>query len=248
MKIFVGGMTRSGSTWTFNVTRAIVRAGGKIPFPEEQEQSEMVHLEQLKTAPLAANEVLCIKTHHGFEGTSDDVKLICNYRDVRAAALSFMRFMRCDFERVLNATEEMMSITDFYFQAFKPENALYIRYDDMVENPLKVIQELNDFLKFDLPDPVLAHIEKKHSKDNVAQLLKTMETVKLDNETATKTRFEPRYYQDGSVRAYDRKTSFQAGHITSSKEDEWREAFTVEQKEQLNQLCHSWLEQYGFTI
>ncbi|RMH13514.1 MAG: hypothetical protein D6698_13935 [Gammaproteobacteria bacterium] len=251
MIVFVAGMARSGSTWTFNVTREIIRAAGLKPIPEEQEQDEDALLQQVAQTDPGPQEVFCIKTHRMLRLRSDDIRLICNYRDMRSAALSFMRFMGCDFERTLKAVREMMEITDFYRESCNEKQLLLVRYDDMMEQPQKVILEIASLLGIALQEPFAFHLARKYSRENVKRLLESMQSIDVDQTFVQRQpgqRFEPRYFSNNQGGVYDRRTSFHSGHLTSSNEDEWREYFTPEQQATLNELCGSWLERYGFAV
>ena len=84
--------------WTYNVARASIRRMSITLIPDTDVP---VDEKQLLRAALQygaiTRDCYCIKTHEYLPLDVPNTRIICNYRDVRDAMLSHMRFMHLDF-------------------------------------------------------------------------------------------------------------------------------------------------------
>jgi len=110
MIVFVAGMPRSGSMWIYNISRALIRAQGRIPVPEDMPRDDLMRIKQAFQMQLSDNEDYIIKTHNSLKPNLPGVKIIYTYRDVRDAMLSFMRFMHCGYNKALKSMNEDQSL------------------------------------------------------------------------------------------------------------------------------------------
>ena len=235
--IFVAGMPRAGSMWTYNVTRHLIRLNGMKPLPEILPPDDTRAADAaLRTAP-PPGSVHCVKTHAMLPVRRSDIRILCNFRDIRDAALSFMRFTRSTFEEALESARQAMKITDHYF-SHTGTTVLPIDYDDILETPEIVIQRIAGFIEVNVSGAQAATIAAELSRDRIAR-----KVALLSDRTGRTARIRNR---DGSYRLCDPGSGFQTNHITSSASGEWRHAFTEEQKRQLQEVLGDWLRRYGY--
>ena len=255
MIVFVAGMSRAGSMWTYNVIRAIYETKGLLVLPKEIPADEGNLITNALNSEVKENEVYCIKTHLPLKSplpTQHDVKIICNIRDVRDAALSFMRFTHSDFEGGIKTMVLMMNITDHYLSKFKT-NLLSISYEDLTNNPQNVLENIAAFLKIDLSKGEKTEILRRFSKANIQKKISGMKKIKLDTQGQVendeqKSKFETVKNLDGTYRVYDKTTAFQSDHITSTKDGEWKTHFGNNQIDRINSITKDWLLRYGYKV
>lgn len=255
MIVFVAGMPRAGSMWTYNVTREIMMAGKWTVLPKLIPSNEAALVRDALTSDVNVKEIYCIKTHGKLPNplpTRHEVKLICNYRDVRDASLSYMRFTHCEFNQGLTAIEHMMDLTDYYLKVFE-KITLPLRYEDITHSPTQLIDKLCAHLEVSLSDNKKREILEKYSKESIKKKLKEISEVRMGEDGQVKgakhqSKFESVRNFDGTYRAYDKNTAFQSNHITAKKDGEWRTAFKQDEIEQIHSLCQHWLIEHGYQI
>lgn len=253
MIVFVAGMSRAGSMWTYNVVRTMYETRGFTVLPKEIPADEGPLITKTLNSEINEKEVYCIKTHVPLKSplpTQHEVKVICNIRDVRDAALSFMRFTRADLEGGIETMKRMMFITDHYLTKFK-NNLLCIRYEDLTDNPQLVLENIAAFLQVDLSKGEKNEILRRFSKANIQKQLNSMKKIKLDAQgqiesDEKKSKFETVKNLDGTYRVYDKTTAFQSDHITSTKAGEWKTHFGKDQVERINGITRDWLLKHGY--
>ena len=238
--------------WTYNACRALIRAAGKTPWPESVPPDERPVIQEALARPPGPDQFYCIKTHLQIPVGQEHMRIICNYRDVRDAMLSYMRFMKCSFEKGLAAAIGFMGLTDHYLQSRHP-HVLPIRYDRITSHPQETIREIMDFLSLQVGRAEIESIALEYSREEVARRLKKLESVQLDANGRVKGEGRPGEYSavqnlDGSFRVYDYATGFQTNHISSGKDGDWREVLTGEQQAELLAATSEWLTRYGFGL
>lgn len=250
--IFIAGMPRSGSMWTYNVCRRLIQAAGKLPWPETIPLDETRVIQEALSRPPAADQVYCIKTHFRVPVGKEHMRIICNYRDIRDAMLSYMRFTKCSFAKGLAVAKGAMSLTDHYLQNKDP-HILPVGYDTLTLHPLDTIGKLADFLSLRVKQSDMEGIAQALSRQEVARRLKKLESIELDSNGSVQNESGSGEYSsaqnfDGSFRVYDHDTGFQTNHISSHKDGEWRDVLTDEEKAELMAATSEWLTRYGFKL
>lgn len=255
MIVFVAGMSRAGSMWTYNVVRAIYETGSYSVLPKVIPIDEKILINNALLSMEKEKEVYCIKTHLALSNplpTKHRVIFICNIRDVRDACLSFMRFMHADFDAGITAMKSMMVKSDYYLNTFK-DNLIEVRFEDLTNSPLAVLDRISVFLGIDLTANEKQAIIAKYDKSNIKKELSRLSEIKVDDKgrvigEGNSSRFDTVRNFDGTYRVYDTTTAFQSNHITSSKDGEWRTYFDKNQLEQINALSKEWLSKHGYEI
>jgi hypothetical protein len=255
MIVFVAGMSRAGSMWTYNVVRALFEAEGWSVLPREYPQDVSGIVRSAFFSEEKEKEVYCIKTHHLLKNslpTKHDVKVICNVRDVRDACLSYMRFMHADYEAGKDAMISMMNATDHYLSTFQ-NKILSVRFEDLIHTPMNVLENISAFLKINLSESRKMEILQKFDKSNIQNKLRDMSTLEINENVEVKdaelrSRFDVLENLDGTYRVIDKTTGFQSGHITSIADGEWKTYFDRSQADQLISLSKEWLLKYGYKV
>jgi hypothetical protein len=254
MIVFVAGMSRSGSMWTYNVVRAIFETKGWSVLPREVPIDEYPLIKSALASEQKENEVYCIKTHSQLKSpmpTKHDVRIINNIRDVRDACLSFMRFMHADFEAGKDAMMRMMKTTDYYSHVFGG-NMLSVRYEDLTSTPLNVLEKICGFLNIGLTEHEKKEILHKFDKSNIQKKLQELPKVESDERILVDPEYNSKYKfgrnSDGTYKTYEKATGFQSNHITSSGDGEWKTYFDKSKVEQIIGLSREWLLRYGYKV
>lgn len=251
MNVFIAGMVRAGSMWTYNVTRASLGDMGYTLVPgDDIPVNEGALLRSALQQGPVSSECYCIKSHEYLPLDILNTFYICNHRDVRDAMLSHMRFMKFDFEHGLKMVQAYMNLTDHYCDIPR-RNVLRLAYNDMVSAPVKTVREINAFLGREIDRKTAKQIAGQFDKSRVKALLKKMENVSLDQQGGVLDQQQAEYTSaanvDGTHRAYHRGTGFSGNHITSTKPGEWRYVLDASQQERLMDLSRHWLIKYGYT-
>lgn len=239
--------------WAYNVVRALFGSADYTVRPAKIPVDDTALIATALHSDVQEDTVYCIKTHKVLVDplpTEHDVRIICGLRDVRDAGLSYMRFMRTDFETCLQAMIGMMQATDYFVNSFNG-NLLLIRYENISRKPLNTIDEISDFLGLSVPGETKIRIEKEFSKTRVKSILNKLSDVEVGKNGSVRDNRKQKYYAavrnlDGSYRIFDRNTSFQSNHITSSRDGEWRDCFSKQQIERMLRISRKWLLKYGY--
>ena len=238
--------------WTYNVIRRLLKASGYIPLPENIPVDDQVAIQESMKRDPGEKGIFCFKTHRRIESIAPGMKIICPYRDVRDAMYSYMKFMRCPFERALSAARGMMENTDYYLQR-KAHNILPLRYDEIVNTPERAVSKVSVFLQLHVSEIVAREIAEALSRNKVKKYLEGLDDVKVDEAGKLQSEAQAARYAavprfDGSHRIYDQTTGFQSNHITTGKEGEWRNQLEPHQQKALMELATPWLRKYGFPL
>jgi hypothetical protein len=254
MIVFVAGMPRAGSMWTYNVVRAIFETRNWSVLPREIPINEHALIKQALLSEQKETEVYCIKTHLPLKSplpTKHDTRIICNVRDVRDACLSFMRFMHADYEAGLHAMMNMMKISDYYLSQFG-DDLLTVRFEDLTRTPPNVLENISGFLKIDLSESEKKEILQKFDKSSIQKKLWEMPKVESANsqikDAEQSSKFDLVKNRDGTYRTFEKATGFQSNHITSAHDGEWKTYFDKSKVDQIIGLSRDWLLRYGYEV
>ena len=137
--------------WIFNVTRQIVRAAGLKVLPSlvPKNDPDMVAAAQEGFRDLATDRVRVLKVHMFLNSDIPQSRFILPRRDIRDGMVSFMRFMRCDFESAMTYAQDAIA-NNRHYKAFPRDLALFIDFTDVVSRPADVAHTIAMFLKVPL--------------------------------------------------------------------------------------------------
>jgi hypothetical protein len=251
--LWVAGMARSGSMWTFNVARAVCRAAGKKVLPDlvPKSDADMVAFANQAMVDHDTNKIWVVKVHSFIEREAPLSKFVNTQRDLRDALVSFMRFMLCDFDRALLAMVDAAELTEYY-EDLEPRLILRLRYEDIVERPLGVARDIANFCEVELSDAEVAKIVRHFEKSEVKRLIRDKEDdIKRRveaGEAVLESEIVPQRFRNNVVRAFDLRTGFQSGHISGYRDGSWRQLLTAEQQKRMHGLLGDWLRRHGYQV
>jgi hypothetical protein len=237
--IWIAGAPRCGSMWTFNVTRQIVRAAGLQALPSlvPQTKSAMMAAGQEGFRDPATDRVRVLKVHAVLRSDIPFSRYIVPRRDVRDRVVSFMRFMRCDFEGAMKFAERAI-LMDRHYGAFSRDRALIIDYSEIIARPGEVAYAVAAFLEAPVERQVTNAIAQGLEKEKVARLIQDKE-----RDLAARSRqgrpiaaAEMVILGPQNVRAFDTDTGFQSGHVSNYREGDWKRILSARQKSRLEAL------------
>lgn len=195
MIVFVAGMPRSGSTFTFNIARELLLQRGSVA--QVPAESVITSLSRVGRA-----DHLIFKGHGADETTLDlirfgAIKVICSTRRPEDAIASWV-------DTFGFSLEESISVMDRWFSMYEliKDNALLIDYDEIEIDPMYVAHRIAEFLS--LPVGEASDICRRYTKDKVLEISKRVERGEGDIEY-------------GGFSYYDRETFFHRRHVQSVK-------------------------------
>ena len=247
--IWVAGMPRSGSMWTYNVVRRLLNANRLEVFPEilplKEAQKDRCFEEVIHDKN--RNRICVLKTHRRISSDLPKTRYINTQRDIRDALMSYIRFMRCDFETGLNAAVGMTANCDHYGM-FSEDIICRIEYYDILGRPASVVEDIGKFLGFSSSGETIQQIVADLSKNMVKKLIKVKE-----NDIRSRLKGGKRFREtelirnlDGTYRARDETTGFQGGHISDYQDGDWMYLLTMEQRRQVHRRLGQWLSAHGY--
>ncbi|HIJ53672.1 MAG TPA: FkbM family methyltransferase [Planctomycetes bacterium] len=246
-RIFISSMARSGSMWTYNVTRSLIRAAGMEPLPKNVPVNEKPFINKALNETLSEKQVYCVKTHYRVNHKLPDTLIIVTYRDIRDAVFSYMKFMGLSFEEAFQAPKRWMVLTDTYFENQSP-NILKIRYDEIVNEPMDTIQKIDRFIGTGASFETIEKINEEFSRKKMKEKVDGLKDISPEQVRVNAAAFDTVENAGGIVRVLDRATGFQTGHVSFRKDGQWREDLTEEQKQHLMRETADWLQRHGFKL
>ena len=179
-------------------------------------------------------------------------KVIFNYRNIRDAVLSFLRFTHAPAELCIEIAAGMMETTDHYCSVGNAENLLQIRYESLLYSELDTALLIQKFLGLSLSRQTVLEVVESLTKEKVKTLIEKAETlqqlisVNQIKDTSEILPFELVRNFDNTYRVYDRYTGFQSAHITNTLPGEWQTVLSETQVLQLRDMPSSWMHRYGY--
>jgi hypothetical protein len=249
--IWIASMPRSGSMWTYNVTRAVLEKAGCSVEPSHVPDTVAKKYELAKIAlrDPNSNRLWVLKVHSLLSADFPNCRFITTHRDPRDALVSFMNFMRCDFDHALRAMVSSAATCDYY-RAFPPEIVLHLDYPEIAGDPGSVIRKIALFLEKDLSAEEVDGIVSLFSKSQVAKRIANTEADirRRTAEGLPVQQSEIRKIGPGNVRTFDRETGFQSGHVSDYQDGEWRKVLIEEQINRLQEQLGEWLIRNGYPV
>jgi len=235
--------------WTFNVTRKLVKLAGYTVLPQEipQDDESMLALAQQALSDTNEENRYILKVHKPISAKAPNSVVLTTLRDPRDVLVSYMRFMKQDFEPCLKAINQFTKLYDHFFD-FPQDRLLLIRYSNITNSPEKVISSIADFLGLEVEKNAVEKVAKQLSKRRVQNLIQKSESSFQKKRKKGKAISPESYVQlrSGDIRIYDKTTGFQSGHVSNYQDGEWREIFDSSQLKQIENTLGVWLQNNGF--
>ncbi|MBF0588427.1 MAG: sulfotransferase domain-containing protein [Magnetococcales bacterium] len=246
--VWISTPPRTGSSWTYNVVRAIFKASGRQVQPaegyvDEDEAIELgLKLANRPTPELEADDsAWVLKVHASVLPCSPNaIRIISCIRDPRDVLVSFRRFMRVDFERALQAAESVLTFHDLYGN-YPPSLVHLLDYREIGASPEALIGRMAAFLGVSLTAESITEIAQRFSRRNVKQIVDKMAV--LDDASLAKVE---RYHQGDSYRMADRETAFNTDHISADPNKDWRQRLSENEKRVVEARFGPWLRAHGY--
>ncbi|HEY4265104.1 MAG TPA: sulfotransferase [Micropepsaceae bacterium] len=247
--VWIASMPRSASMWAFNVARALLREAGFSVFPDTLPKSDesMVAEARKGMRDTSPNNVWCLKVHSGLRNASPSNRFISTFRDPRDAVVSFMRFMRYDFDTALSAATIWTQLCDHY-RAFPPDRSLCLDYDRIIANPSGVAGRISYFLKLDLAGSEIAQAIAEFEREKIRRRTESLRAEAERGPAAGDVDVAEALIlnADGTMRFWDPHTGFQSDHISDYRDGDWRILLSEDEKRRLDQAIGDWLTQHGY--
>src|SRR5712692_4658092 len=145
MLVLCNGMPRSASTWSFNVTKAVL----EFCFPGEEAQGVYTDapVKFLRSASLEARHVV-IKCHNLTPlgrtlARIRAAKVVFTTRDLPDAVVSCMTTFDFDFEKAVELLMPALPLHSFHRET---GNAVILHYEEIVTRPRQAIWRIGEYL------------------------------------------------------------------------------------------------------
>jgi len=233
------GLLRSGSTWSYNVTRGLAQelANQRGLKPVESAYLDLPQMEdylsnQWKSAP----GPVVLKSHEpGPIALSlvraGRIKAVCTFRDPRDCVSSDLKFTGLDFDKVVNRVRSSFGSLRYYQST---DQILLVRYEDMVKDPQRLIRRIAMHLGIEASPEVIARI---HAETNIESSKKICDDVRRRPDS------EVFLFADARI---DPSTRLHENHVFDGKVGRWRTEFTPEQGRWLTEYFSNWLLLLGY--
>ncbi|MDH3664883.1 MAG: sulfotransferase domain-containing protein [Alphaproteobacteria bacterium] len=248
--VWVAGMPRSGSMWTFNVVRELVRRAGFRVLPEKVLTSDQ-EWGAYANREIAANDdpgtVFVLKMHACLHNVPPDNLVITNIRDIRDALVSYMRFMHVDFEKALDVGKVVIGVADHYLN-LPEEKRMALRYDEMTAAPAATIAHIADRLGLRIDEATAEDLAAQFSKTKVRALTEGRDQHYQDlaKQGQTLVGDDLLCRADGVPAAIDWSTGFQSDHVSDYQDGAWRQLLSSEQISAMGRAFDAWLMRNGY--
>ena len=214
MLVLCTGMARSGSTWSFNVAKQLLR---RVSGSVRAGYADTVG-EALRVHGQTAEHVV-VKCHD-----PDDVgralikqglcRTIYTYREPLDAVLSAVEAFERPFEGAVAVTQASLALMRFQVEA---GGVLCLWYGDVVGRSREAVAAVADYLGLALPADAITEVADELSRDNVRRLIKAQgksatQAVRPDASWDTGTLFSDRHLRDHPS---DPATVFSAAQIAA---------------------------------
>jgi hypothetical protein len=235
--IWIASIPRTGSMWTFNVVRDLVRSTGRPALPEIVPQDDR-EMETIGRQGIdAADGVYVLKVHTPIAADLRSSLFVVTRRDIHDSVVSFMRFTHADFEAGLRFAAGAIRL-DEHYSRLPSELTLPIAYVDIIASPATVVAAIAGRLAVEAPQTLVDQIVDRYSKRNVVSRVSAREE-QLRAQISARQPVDRRDFvpqSDKSLRAFDTATGFQSGHVSDYHEGDWRRILTASQQAALDAL------------
>ena len=254
-RIIVASTPRTGSMWTFNITREIIKKLNYIVVPKliPQDDSEMckLHLNHLDVEE--KNIISVIKIHSLLKKKHyENSKIIFNLRDPRDALVSFLRFMKLNYnlKQKIEYISDSIKETEYIRNNVKEDDYLEILYNDIISKQEDTVKQICNFLNLEIKSKQINQIVKKYSKANVIKAIKKKEKL-VANKIKKKELLDKKeivFISKNNYRIFDESTGFQSGHVSSYIEGEWKHILTNIEQNEIKKEFGYWFKQNNFNV
>jgi Sulfotransferase domain len=237
MDVLCVGMYRACSTWQYEVAAHLVethREGQRLGFVTGEEYAGR--------GPAGDDEWRVLKSHEGHRDFAEALAsrravAIYAFRDLRDTVFSLMYKRALSFEALLRHGMIHQVRDNDRFWSRQP-NLLVQRYEDLVANPARGVEELARHLGISLDRGEASVIAAEYSFEKNRRRARDLQR------QLRETGCNP---TDPSCRlVYDDKTLLHWNHLRDGRVGGWRERATSRQRATLGRLMGDWLIERGY--
>jgi len=223
--VFIAGMPRSGSTFSFNIVRRLLETRG----PVYQEPTYDI-LGALERAGEATH--LLLKGHRADDVTLaltkiGAVKAVCTVRKPEDAIASWMTTFGFTLAESLDATKAWLRM----FSAIRT-HALIVPFEDIDQNPHSAAWKIARYVCADADELTVEKIASDYTKVKVKELSTEVEARNGDIE-------------DIGFSFYDRKTFFHRRHVSAAETLGAADRIGAEQVMAIREALVPWCDEQG---
>lgn len=247
--LWISTAPRTGSMWIYNVARELVRQSDfdLKPVVVPQKDTESTTIFSDATESPCDTDYLVLKIHSVLNFKLPNFKIISLHRDPRDVIVSYMEFMKVDFEQAVDAAKMMWTLTDKY-QSWDEDTLKMIAYRDIENDPAKLVSTIANFMDIETNEGKISSIVEKFSKKNVRKIIH--ETDRKLKENIIKKRqtndVQFIFFTKTNYRSLDPKTGFQSRHVSNRNTGDWAKVLTKDQIDGVNLYFSDWMDKFGY--
>jgi hypothetical protein len=229
---------RSGSTWSFNVCRALFQEYAirqKVPFGSAYLDGPYVDQFIAREWSLAPGPTV-IKNHMiGATALaairSGQAKAVCTYRDPRDCIASDLVFMNGGMEFSLKRVSASLGFLKYYQSS---SQILLVKYEQMMSDRLGEIRRIARHLGLEMDEAFLRQVDSKTNIDSSQKLCRELQNRPSDQ------------VLNIASHRVDPQTHLHENHIGRAKPGRWKEDFSLQQGRWLTEYFSTYLVQLGY--
>lgn len=236
------GVNRSGSTWTYQVVKAILKTKNisftDLSFLDATDSSD------ISKAISSDNDLVVVKMHEYSDNlksikNKNNFKLIYSHRDIRDIVLSLHRKTNKTFDEITKMPYLNNSVKSYEYWR-ELDDFLPVSYHDIESNSKKAIDEisnhllinLNDSQRLDISEEFSKEMQKKRirkSKSSINGMFKlVLQKLNLD------------------LNARDNDSLLHFNHIQSGQIDEWKTMMSYSQAQEIYEKFKDWMTHLNY--
>lgn len=219
MKTYIITTPRTRSMWLCNITREILATAGHKVVPDAIPVGNPDVMWSWSDYKCQPNEAVCVKTHFPFFNWHNG-KVISSLRNPYGTALSYQRFMQCDWTRAVDVIARSMRVMQ---SVHADPLCLVTSYQAPGHG---VVKDIARFLDIQLRPEHIDAILHRHSKRSVQDKINHM-TGGVEIQA------------DHTTRLMHPTEGYQTGHINSSHPEEWQDVLTAGQMQEMTNAIRS---------
>ena len=241
---------RTGSMWLFNVTREILKLSKinvlPIKIPKDDTQFHEIFEKQSLIDQNDSNKYV-FKIHQILKPNLPRSKILTTIRDPRDICISFLEFMKTDFNTALKAAKTLLKYEKIY-KTYKKDYLKFFRYENIENKSIETILEIANFIGYEINYKDAEQISLKYNKEKVKNLIKKNDENLLskikNKEGIDKSSIV--YFSKDNYRSFDTNTGFQTNHISNRNSGDWKKSFSSKEIEKLNFEFEDFISEYKF--
>lgn len=244
MDLFCCGMYRSCSTWQYEIGTEVfkylcltngpaeVQAFGYMTGPE---------YDLIRRAQRDRSVVRILKGHEGHHSYTNAMYRgramgLYAHRDIRDVIFSLMHKRRQSFQEIVSKGMIHQILVNDRFWRCHPQ-VLVQRYDDILDDPERAVNEIAEFLHIEMPAGTSAQLAQAYSKDANLKRTERLQT-KLAEHGLDLT-------NTTNAEVYDQQTLLHWNHIRSGPTS-WRSLASAQERMVMQRLLGPWLALNGY--